>query len=164
VVGPLEIQPATPLADAQAAVEEVLARPTGCAPLLELARGRQTACVLVSDITRPVPNELILRPLLRTLEWAGLRRDQITLLIATGLHPPKVGAERAEMLAPEIPERSRVETHHGRVREEHAFRGTPPKGVRVWLDRRYLDADLKIATGLIEPHLMAGFSGGRKLI
>jgi nickel-dependent lactate racemase len=164
VVGPLEIKPAPPLDDPAAAVESVLAQPTGSAPLAELARGRESACVLVCDITRPVPNELILKPLLRTLEWSGIRRDRITILVATGLHRPNLGAELVEMLGVEIPQRYRIENHHGTVREEHAFLGTTPKGVPVWLDSRYTEADLKIATGLIEPHLMAGYSGGRKLI
>lgn len=164
VIGPLEISPAPPLADPVAAVEETIARPTGCAPLEQLARGRRNACVLVNDITRPVPNETILRPVLRSLERAGIARDQITLLIATGLHRPNLGDELVEMLGREIASNYRVENHHGSMREEHTFLGTTPKGVPVWLDRRYVQADMKIATGLIEPHLMAGYSGGRKLI
>jgi nickel-dependent lactate racemase len=164
VVGPLAIKPAEPLSDPVAGVEEVLAVPTGTAPLSDLAAGRQNACILVSDITRPVPNELILKPLLRTLEWSGIRRDAITLLIATGLHRPNLGTELVEMLGAEIVERYRIENHHGTVKDEHTFLGVTPKGVPVWLDRRYVEADLKISTGLIEPHLMAGYSGGRKLI
>ncbi len=164
VVGPLAIKPAEPLTDPAGAVEQVLAKPTGSPALAELAQCKRSACVLVSDITRPVPNELILKPLLRTLEWAGIRRDHITLLIATGLHRPNLGDELVEMLGAEITERYRIENHHGTVKEEHSYLGTTPRGVPVWLDRRYLEAELKIATGLIEPHLMAGYSGGRKLI
>lgn len=164
VVGPLAIKQAIPLDDPTAAVEQVLAEPTGTKPLIDLATGRESACILVSDITRPVPNELILKPLLRTIEWAGVRRDRITLLIATGLHRPNLGDELMEMLGSEIVERYRIENHHGTVKEEHAYLGETPRGVPVWLDRRYLEADLKITTGLIEPHLMAGYSGGRKLI
>ncbi len=164
VVGPLEIRPATPLDDPGGAVEEAIARPTGAQPLADLARGRRDACILISDITRPVPNELILKPMLRTLEWAGIRRDRITILNATGLHRPNLGDELVEMLGPDIPNLYRIENHHGAVREEHTFLGTTPRGVPVWLDSRYVAADLKIATGLIEPHLMAGYSGGRKLI
>jgi nickel-dependent lactate racemase len=107
---------------------------------------------------------MILKPLLRTLEQAGIARESLTLLIATGLHRPNRGAELSEMLGHQIAETYRIENHHGTVREEHKYLGTTPKGVPVWLDRRYVEADLKIATGLIEPHLMAGYSGGRKLI
>jgi lactate racemase len=164
VVGPLAIKPASPLSDPAGAVDEALCNPIGSEPLGDLAAGRKNACILVSDITRPVPNRLILTPILRTLEWAGITRDSITLLIATGLHRPNLGAELVEMLGQEIVERYRIENHHGTVREEHTFLGVTPKGVPVWIDRRYLEADLKITTGLIEPHLMAGYSGGRKLI
>jgi nickel-dependent lactate racemase len=164
VVGPLEIKSAPPLADPAGAVEDALVNPIGTERLAYLACGCRNACILVSDITRPVPNDLILTPLLRTLEFAGIPRQRITLLIATGLHRPNLGAELIEMLGQEIVERYRIENHHGAVREEHRYLGTTPRGVPVWIAHRYLDAHLKIATGLIEPHLMAGYSGGRKLI
>jgi nickel-dependent lactate racemase len=164
VVGPLAIRPAPPLADPQAAIAHVLAHPTGTPPLAEVARGRRSACVLVCDITRPVPNALILPPLLRTLEEQGIRREDILILVATGLHRPNEGAELEELVGPEVARRYRCENHHGKVLAEHDYLGTTPNGVPVWLDSRYLRADLKITTGLIEPHLMAGYSGGRKVI
>jgi nickel-dependent lactate racemase len=164
VVGPLAMRPAAPLPDPVGAVAEALARPVGCAPLAEVARGRRNACILVCDITRPVPNRLILPPLLRTLEEQGIPRREILILVATGLHRPNEGAELEEMLGPEVVAGYRVENHHGKVREEHDYLGTTPNGVPVYLDRRYVRADLKITTGLIEPHLMAGYSGGRKVI
>lgn len=164
VVGPLQIQPAPPLENPGAAVRERLARPTGTPPLSELARGRKSACILICDITRPVPNSLLLPPILETLEASGIPRDQILILIATGLHRPNEGAELVELVGPEIAANYRVENHHGKVLEEHTFLGTTARGVPVWIDSRYVEADLKITTGLIEPHLMAGYSGGRKLI
>jgi nickel-dependent lactate racemase len=164
VVGPLQIRPADPLPDPEAAVADALRRPTGTPPLAEVARGRRDACVLVCDVTRPVPNRLILPPLLHTLEGAGIARRDILILVATGLHRPNEGAELEEMLGPDVVANYRVENHHGKVREEHDYLGTTPNGVPVWLDSRYVRADLKITTGLIEPHLMAGYSGGRKVI
>ena len=70
----LEMKPLAPLADAAAAVREALAHPIGSPPLVDLARGRESACIVISDITRPVPNETILTPLLETLETAGIAR------------------------------------------------------------------------------------------
>lgn len=163
-IGPLEIRSATPLADPAAAIATALARPIGAAPLADLARGRRSACVVICDITRPVPNRLILPPLLRTLEDAGISRQNIIILVATGLHRPNEGAELEEMVGPDIMANYRIENHRGKVLEEHGFLGTTPRGVPMWIDRRYLQADLKITTGLIEPHLMAGYSGGRKVI
>src|SRR4051794_29084096 len=85
VTGPLEIQSVPPLENAEAAVEQLLKEPIGTPPLSELAKGKTDACILVCDITRPVPNPLILRPVLRTLQEAGIPRDKILILVATGL-------------------------------------------------------------------------------
>jgi nickel-dependent lactate racemase len=164
VVGPLCVRPAPPLVDAGAAVSEALASPVGGAPLAELARGRQSACILVCDVTRPVPNRVVLPPILYTLQAQGIPRDQTLILVATGLHRPNEGAELEEMLGREIVANYRVENHRGKQLHEHDYLGTTPNGVPVWLDRRYVRAGLKITTGLIEPHLMAGYSGGRKVI
>src|SRR5262249_26397500 len=164
VVGPLAIRPAPPLPDPEAAVARALSHPVGSRPLAELARGRRNACILVCDITRPVPNKLILPPLLRTLHEQGLKREDILILVAPGLHRPNEGDELVELVGPEVAAHYTVENHHGKVKEEHDYLGTTPNGVPVWLDSRYVRADLKITTGLIEPHLMAGYSGGRKVI
>src|SRR5205085_12603072 len=103
----------------------------------------------VCDITRPVPNRLILPPLLRTLEQQGIARNDILILIATGLHRPNAGAELVEMLGPEIAANYRIENHHGKRFDEHDYLGTTPNGVPIYLDSRYVRADLKITTGLI---------------
>src|SRR5688500_8766382 len=94
---PLAIRPAEPLATPEAAIAEAIANPIGAQPLAEIARGKKSACILICDITRPVPNKLILPPLLRTIEEAGIPRDAITILIATGLHRPNEGAELVEL-------------------------------------------------------------------
>lgn len=164
VVGPLAIRATTPLADPATAIAAALKNPIGCKPLAEIARDRRNACILVCDITRPVPNQLILPPLLRTLEEQGIARRDILILVATGLHRPNEGAELDEVLGKEIAANYRVENHHGKVLSEHDYLGETPNGVPVYLDSRYVRADLKITTGLIEPHLMAGYSGGRKVI
>jgi nickel-dependent lactate racemase len=164
VVGCLQYRPTVPLADANAALRQVLARPTGTPPLAELARGRRDACVVISDVTRPVPNRTLLPPILETLEAAGIPRREILILVATGLHRPNEGDELVEMVGSFIAENYRVENHHGQNRGEHTHLGQTDRGTPVWIDSRYLNADLKITTGLVEPHFMAGFSGGRKLI
>jgi nickel-dependent lactate racemase len=164
VVGPLDIHPTAPLPDPAGAVAAALAHPIGTPPLAELASGRRDVCILISDITRPVPNRIILPALLRTLEARGISRRNILILVATGLHRPNEGAELEEMVGPEISAQYRIENHHGKRTEEHDYLGETSRGVPVYLDSRYVRADLKITTGLIEPHLMAGYSGGRKVI
>lgn len=164
LVGPLAIRDAQPLADPEKAIAEALARPIGSPPLAELARGKKSACIVICDFTRPVPNKLLLPPMLRILEEQGVPEEEILILVATGLHRPNQGTELEEMVGSDIVKRYRIENHFGKRLADHEFLGTTPNGVPAWIDRRYVQADLKITTGLIEPHLMAGYSGGRKVI
>ncbi len=155
---------AEPLADAEAAVYKCLAEPTAAEPLAELARRCKNACVVISDVTRPVPNPTILPPILDTLQQSGIARQDILILVATGMHRPNEGNELAEMVGRDVFENYRIENHHGTVRQEHTCLGESPRGGPIWIDSRYCRSELKITTGLIAPHFMAGFSGGRKLI
>ncbi|MGD0039903.1 MAG: lactate racemase domain-containing protein, partial [Isosphaeraceae bacterium] len=164
VVGPLTIGDVTPLEDPEKAVAAAIETPIGTPALREIARGRKSACILVCDITRPVPNRTILGPMLKVLHEVGITRERVLILIATGLHRPSTQAEKVEMLGEEIASVYRTLDHHGSRLEEHTLVGTTPRGIPAWIDSRYLAAELKIATGLVEPHLMAGYSGGRKLI
>lgn len=164
VVGVLELTPAPPIADADAAIRAALAAPRETRPLTEIARGRTNACIVVCDITRPVPNSLILPPILDALSDAGIAREQVTILIATGTHRPNEGAELETILGPEIARECRVVNHVCTDRPAHRYFGVTDAGTPVWLNRVYCDAGVKITVGLIEPHFMAGYSGGRKLV
>ena len=155
---------AQPIADPPGTILKALASPIGSPPLADLAKGRHSACIVISDVTRPVPNAVLLPPILETLEASGIPRDRILILVATGLHRPNLGEELEEMVGVEVARNYRIENHDGLNREEHTNLGDSPRGVPVWIDSRYVEADLKITTGLIEPHFMAGFSGGRKLV
>jgi lactate racemase len=154
------------LAAPRAAVEQTLAAPVGCPPLRELARRARSACILICDITRPAPNGLFLPPMIRALLEGGLSRAGITILVATGLHRPNEDQELAELVGdPWVLDTVKVENHFASVDADHVLLGrTPARGTVVRLDRRLVEADLKIATGLVEPHFMAGWSGGRKVI
>lgn len=160
----LRYRPAEPLSDPRATIRELLWRPTGTRPLVEIAAERRSACIVICDITRPVPNEVILSEVLPVLEMAGIPREKILILVATGLHRPNLGDELREVVGPSLVDQYRIENHVGQKREEHEYLGESPRGVPIWIDRCYLQADLKITVGLIEPHFMAGYSGGRKLI
>jgi lactate racemase len=154
------------LPDPEAAVREALAAPNGAPPLAELARGKESACILICDITRPVPNGLFLPILLEQLLDSGLCPERITILVATGLHRPNEGEELAELVGSRwVLETVPVANHFARDDGAHVDLGTTrAHRVPVKLDRRLVEADLKIATGLVEPHFMAGYSGGRKVI
>jgi nickel-dependent lactate racemase len=160
----LELAPAVPLADPDGAIAAALANPIGAPALAEIARDRKSACILICDVTRPVPNQPILRRVLEILHRAGIQRDSILLLVATGLHRASTPQELIEMVGPEIAANYRIESHDGKDLGAHVNLGVTDRGVPAYIDRRYAQADLKITTGLIEPHLMAGYSGGRKVI
>ena len=158
--------PMAPIDDAARAVDRAFAEPVGAPPLGQLARGRRSACILVCDITRPVPNRLFLRPLIRGLLDAGVPRENVTVLVATGLHRPNEGEELAELIGDRwVLDTVRVENHLARDAAAHVDLGvTATRGTPVKLDRRFVEAELRIATGLVEPHFMAGWSGGRKIV
>lgn len=161
----LRMSETPPVADPDAETRKKIASPTGSSPLARLAAGKKSACIVISDITRPVPNRIILPPILETLEQAGIPREAITILNGTGIHRPNEGAELVELLGPDIPKNYRIVNHMGRDLAAHVNLGeTPVFKAPVYIDKRYMEADLRIVTGLIEPHLMAGFSGGRKAI
>ncbi len=158
------VEPAkgAPLSDPAAAVEHALSHPIGAQPLCGLAAGRRDAVVVISDKTRPVPNGIILPPILRALEAAGIERSRIEILVATGLHRANTRDELVEMINADVVGQYRIRNHVARNTDEHVHLGRTTRGTDIWLDRGFLAADLKVVTGLIEPHLMAGYSGGRK--
>ncbi len=153
------------LDDPVAALEAAFDTPAVWRPLAALAAGATSACILICDITRPVPNGVFLAPLLRALLAAGLDGGAITILVATGLHRPNEGDELAELVGdPWVLENFTVANHFARDDAAHVSLGQTKSGTAVRLDRRFVEADLRIATGLVEPHFMAGWSGGRKVI
>lgn len=160
----LEARSAQGLADERAALEAALDAPVGRPPIEEMARGKKTVAISVCDITRPAPNRRVLPPLLERLERAGITRENIIILIATGLHREATEAEIQEIVGPELYGRIRVENHRAKEFGEHVSLGSTASGIPVYVDRRFVEADLHITLGFIEPHLMLGFSGGRKLI
>jgi lactate racemase len=164
------------------AVAKALHRPVAGPPLSEVIAGclRECGCstdsvnhrkarpprvvILASDTTRPCPNAEILGPILDELHRATVPPECVTILIGTGLHAP-VGREAVKvLLGPDIVARCRVVNHFGHRRASLKELGRTAAGTPVALAREWVDADLRIATGVIEPHLMAGFSGGRKAI
>ena len=161
----LRFRPLPPVERPPSAVADALRRPIGVAPLKELASGRRDACIVISDITRPVPNPVLLPALLEHLAAADLPSERVTVLIGTGLHRGNTPAELREMLGEEVLGSGvTVVNHDARDVGGQARVGSTSRGTPVYVDRIYAEADLKLAVSLVEPHLMAGFSGGRKAI
>jgi len=144
-----------------ATVRAALDDPIGSAPLSDLlAAGRpESVAITISDITRPVPNTVFLPVLLDILNAAGIDDSQIVIIIGTGMHRPSTGAERAHLVGADIPGRTEVIDHRADAPETLVTVCDNPT-VRVC--RRFAEAGFRIVTGCIEPHFMAGFSGGRK--
>lgn len=160
----LEARSAVPLGDPRAAIEQAIDSPIASPSLAEIAAGKASAAIAVCDITRPVPNRDILPPVLARLEAAGISRGKITILIATGLHRPATEDEIREICGDDIPQKYRVVNHHARELSEHLYLGRTESGTPVYIDARFVSADLRMTLGFIEPHLMLGYSGGRKLV
>ena len=153
--------PARPALQVASALDRVRRAPT----ILEAMRAAPDVVRVTAEATREgVTADALLPPILETLEAAGVPRGEILILVATGMHRPNLGNELVEMLGPWVVENYRIENHHGPQRDEHAYLGETARGTPVWIDTRYVQSDLKVTTGLIEPHFMAGFSGGRKLV
>jgi nickel-dependent lactate racemase len=156
-----------PSAPAAELVLDAVNRPRGAPPLADaLARRRPGEVVVVtSDVTRPIPYAAFLPELLAAVESAGVAREAIVILIATGPHRPSTAAERLAMFGEAVVRAYRIEDH--RADDDAGLTELPGRsasGARVRLNRRFLEAGFRLLTGLVEPHFMAGFSGGRKSV
>ena len=152
------------LEDESAALGHALDSPIGCGSLKELALGKKTAAISVCDITRPAPNRVTLPPVLERLHAAGIPAEGVMILIATGLHRGATEEEIDTIVGPEISAKYKIVSHDAKALSEHRYLGATGRGTPVYIDERFMAADLHITLGFIEQHLMLGFSGGRKLI
>ena len=162
--GVLEPRQAPAIENPEASILQSLRKPIATQPLNGLAQNCRSACIVISDITRPVPNKIILPPLLAEIENAGIKREAITILIATGIHRPNEGKELIALVGAEIAENYHIINHFSKEADDMILVGEINEDMPALINRHYIAADLKILTGFIEPHMWAGFSGGRKSI
>jgi nickel-dependent lactate racemase len=155
---------AEPLADVEGAIAEALAHPIGSPPLVDLARPGDRVCIVFTDVTRASPDHLLVPALLRELEATGVRDEDVTLLCGIGMHRPSTAGEKVAKLGPDVVARYRVIDNEPQNPEALVDLGVTPGGVPVSVHRAAVEADLLIATGLVEPHQYAGYSGGRKTV
>ncbi|AXA35973.1 Transcriptional regulator [Candidatus Sumerlaea chitinivorans] len=145
-------------------LEEALDRPLASPPLQELARGKRNAVILIACRTRRTGSDRYLKQIVRRLVEAGIPEERITVITATGTHDNFREQDAELLLGRELVGRVGFEGHDCDTPEKHACVGTTSRGTEVWLSKRYLDADLRIATGRVTYHYFAGFSGGRKAV
>lgn len=147
----------------EALVEAALDSPIGSPRLEELAKGKKSCTIIISDHTRPVPSRDILPPMLRRLRQ-GQPDIDVTLLVATGFHRESREDELRAKLGDEIYATERILVHNAFDPESNVELGLLPSGARLVIDRAAVETELLISEGFIEPHFFAGFSGGRKSV
>jgi len=161
------------LVDSAASITKALNQPTGSPTISHIIHAKDkpaeapTVCITVSDITRPVPykgeNGLLL-PLLALIEGAGVKRDNIVIVIGNGMHRPSTLEERIYMYGAEVVENYRIVDHDCEDDALLVLAARTKRGTTVHLNKVFYEADVKIITGLVESHFMAGVSGGRKAV
>jgi nickel-dependent lactate racemase len=150
------------LPDEQRALREALRKPIGTPPVADLVSPEDSVAIVFSDLTRPQPRRRMLPALLD--EIAAVSPEQVVLINALGSHRPNTDAELVEMLGREIVVKFRIVQHNAFDNESNEYLGRTTAGHDIWIDSAYTQADVKILTGFIEPHLFAGFSGGPKAV
>ena len=151
-----------PLPDVEGALVSAMRNPVGKSPLRRIVGREQTVAISVCDVTRPMPSATLL-PLLLA-ELAHVPREQIVILVATGTHRADSPRELEEMLGSAVTASYRVVNHDAFDEDLLTYVGETPDGIPISLDRRWVEADVRITTGFVEPHFFAGFSGGPKMV
>lgn len=160
----VESRTVPPIQDVPEAVAGALANPTNSPPLRDLAGPGDRVCIVFTDITRASPDHLLVPPVLAELESAGVRDDDITLLCGIGLHRPSTAEEKVAKLGQAVVDRYRVIDNEPLNPEALVSLGTTESGIPLSVHRAAYETDLLIATGIVEPHQYAGYSGGRKTL
>jgi len=149
--------------DQRGLLRDALRRPVAGPPLRDLVRPGKTVAISMCDGTRPQPRHLMIPAVLEELDGI-VRLEDVVVLVATGTHRGNTDAEVRSMLGDEIVDRVRVVNHDARDDSSLAFLGRHGADVPVFLNRHWVEADVRITTGFVEPHFFAGFSGGPKLV
>jgi nickel-dependent lactate racemase len=153
-----------PLDDVETAIAEALSDPIDSLPVRQLAEPGHRVCIVFTDITRASPDHLLVPALLRELAAAGVRDEDITLLCGIGMHRPSTHEEKVVKLGQAVVDRYRVIDNEPQNQAVLVDLGLTNTGVPVSAHRAAVEADLLLATGLVEPHQYAGYSGGRKTV
>jgi nickel-dependent lactate racemase len=151
-----------PVTDPVAAITAALRAPLGRPPLRDLVRAGQRVAISICDGTRSQPRRETLAAIFD--ELSHVRASDVTIMIATGTHRGNTPDELEAMLGADLLSRYRVVNHDARNAASVAYVGTTSAGVSVSINREFLDADVRITTGVVEPHFFAGFSGGPKMV
>lgn len=159
----VESHPMTPVLNVDRAAEEALNRPIGSPRLRDLVKSGQKVALIVTDITRKLPEEIILPLLIKELLAGGIKRGDITAVVATGTHRPNTAEELKEKFGEVVNEITFI-NHNAYDEKALIHLGKTQNGIPLVFNRAVVGADVRISTGVIETHLFAGYSGGVKSI
>jgi lactate racemase len=149
--------------DVAAELRRALREPVSGAPLRERVQRGQTVAISACDGTRAQPRHLMIPAVLEELDGI-VDLDDVVLLVATGTHRANTDAELRAMFGDSVVDSVRIVNHDSRAGDTHRWMGTFGDGVPVWLNEQWVDADVRLTTGFVEPHFFAGFSGGPKMV
>ena len=150
--------------DPSAEVRRALANPIGAPRLAEAARGARRVVILADDLTRQTPLKVLLPELLGELNQAGVRDEQVCVLIALGTHRPMTQPEIARHFGPETVGRVAILNHPWQDPAQMVDLGETANGTPLQICRLALEADFLIGLGSIVPHHIPGYSGGAKIV
>lgn len=164
LIGVLKLKESSGIARVIAAEKEALANPIGSKKLSEIAKGKKTACIVVSDYTRGCPYSRLgfnlLLPLIDELHVAGIKDEDIKLLVGTGAHRAHTKQEDMDNFGQDVVGKYEIISHD--CDKNNVSLGRLSTGNELLIDKVWVDADVKVISGLITTHYFGGFSGGRK--
>ncbi|HWQ75204.1 MAG TPA: nickel-dependent lactate racemase [Syntrophomonas sp.] len=161
VIGPAHIPG---VKDMRAEVRRAIENPIDSPRLRDIAKGKKNAGIIVNDITRPYPGGLLVEEIAYELSQAGFTDDQIFLVVAYGNHRSNTHEELCSMFGEQVVERFRIVHHCATDESKLVTMGRTAGGVEVQINKEFAEAEVKITTGCITPHQLAGYSGGRKSV
>lgn len=164
LIGVYSPKDVSPVADVKTEVIRAINSPIGTKPLRELAKGAQKVVIVADDNTRLTPTEQIIPVLLDEMNAAGVRDEQITIIIALGTHRFMTDEEIVEKFGEDVVKRVSIKNHDFKNPDALIDLGSTPNGTSVWVNREVYEADFKIGVGSIVPHHIPGFAGGAKIV
>jgi nickel-dependent lactate racemase len=163
-LGTIEPKEKPGVPDAKAEILRALREPIGSKPLSEIVKAGSKVAIVVDDATRPAPSHIIVPPLLEELNRLGVNDEDITIIFGCGTHRAVKLDEARELLGEDVVNRIKTVSHDCHAKD-HVYMGTTKKhGTKVFVNKIFAEADVRILTGDIEMHYYAGFGGGRKSV
>jgi len=148
----------------QAEIKRALKNSIGSKRLKDIVKLKDKVAIVIDDITRPLPSQEILPPLISELILWGIKKEDITIIIATGLHRKLTGKEINRLVGKEVMERIKVINHDPYSKENLVYLGRTSRGSEIYINKTFIEADIKILVGDIEYHQFFGYGGGAKSI